>query len=270
MNAKDPGKEHLETAADGKTFIAPCADLHPAAPFQWLKLGWKDLVTVPGIAVTWGLVVFVICAIMAWLAWDIGGWILLFAMLTGFVFIAPLLAFALYSVSRQLHQGREPSLRRTLRAVRRPFQNAMVFGLLLLGIFLVWARAGMMVNVFFPVDSEPEIGEIATFLGVGSAVGAVFAGFSFAASAFSLPFLANRDVDVVTAVISSINAVMRNKFTAIVWAAIIVVLTTIGFATGLLGLIIIIPWLAFATWHGYHQALDVSAWPILPVRARNE
>ena len=75
--------------------------------------------------------------------------------------------------------------------------------------------------------------------------------------------LANRDVDVVTAVVSSINAVLRNKFAMLFWAVTIVILTLVGFATALLGLIVIIPWLAYATWHGYRATLDVSDWPTL-------
>jgi len=141
----------------------------------------------------------------------------------------------------------------------------MVFGLALLVIFLVWARAGAMVEIFFPVSAHPGWLDLARFLLIGSAVGAVFAGVSFAATAFSLPMLANRDVDVVTAVISSINAVLRNKFTATVWALTLLVLTALGIVTGLLGLIVVIPWLAYASWHAYRETLDVSAWPTLPV-----
>ncbi len=217
----------------------------------------------PGLSLTYGFIVFLTSAAISWLAWAAGGWVLLLTLLCGFVFVAPLLAFALYSVPRQLNAGRRASLRRTFRAARRPFQNAMVFGLVLLIVDLVWARAGSMVHVFFPVTANPSLAQILTFLAIGSAVGALFAAFSFAASAFSLPMLANRDVDVVTAVISSINAVMRNKFTAMVWAALIVALLTLGFATGLLGLIIVVPWLAFATWHGYRQALICDHWPVL-------
>jgi uncharacterized membrane protein len=99
---------------------------------------------------------------------------------------------------------------------------------------------------------------------IGSAVGSIFASVSFAASVFSLPMLANRDVDVITAVISSINAVLRNKPAMFIWALLISVMTITGFLTAGLGLIIIIPWLAYATWHGYREALDVSDWPKLP------
>ncbi len=266
----EPGEQRPQPglAADRQTLIAPYRELRLSDPFRWLALGWKDYWAVPRIALGYGLFVFAVSAVLSWLAWLSGGWVLLITLLTGFVFLAPLLAFALYSVPRQLAHGQAPSFRKTLRAARRPFQNAMIFGLILLVVFLVWARAGSMVHIFFPFDAEPDLAQVGGFLAIGSAVGAVFAAFSFAASAFSLPMLANRDVDVVTAVISSINAVMRNKFSAAVWAALIVGLTALGILTALLGLIIVIPWLAFATWHGYRQALDCTHWPLLHVPGR--
>jgi len=252
------------------TFVAPCRIVSWNRPFTWLRRGWSDFRAVPRISRNYGFFVFVISALMAWLAWAAGGWVLLIVMLTGFVFVAPLLAFALYSVSRQLAIGKRPSLTFTLRAIRKPFANAMVYGLVLLIVFLIWARAGSMVHIFFPVDSRPSWADIATFLAIGSAVGAVFAGFTFAASAFSLPMLANRDVDVVTAVVSSINAVLRNKPAMIVWASLIVLLTLVGMATALLGLIIVIPLLGYTTWHAYRDVLDVSAWDTLPVPQREK
>jgi len=171
-----------------------------------------------------------------------------------------LLAFALYSVSRQLRLGLKPSLASTLQAARKPFSNSLVFALVLLVIFLLWARAGSMVHIFFPADGQPGWSDFLTFLVVGSAIGGMFALFTFASSAFSLPFIANREVDVVTAIVSSINAVLRNKWTMLSWASIIACLTLLGLATALLGFIIIIPWLAYASWHGYRAALEVDKW----------
>lgn len=261
----EPKHERREpgVAADHQTLIAPCRELSLTDPFRWLAAGWGDYWAVPKIAIGYGVAVFLVSLLLSWLAWLYGGWVLLLTLLTGFVFVAPLIAFALYSIPRQLFRGVDPSFRQTLVAARRPFQNAMIFGLILLVVFLVWARAGSMVHIFFPVETNPQPAQILGFLAIGSAVGAVFAAFSFAAAAFSLPMLANRDVDVVTAVISSIHAVMRNKATATVWAALIVLLTALGIGTGLLGLILVIPWLAFATWHGYREALDCEHWPVL-------
>ena len=247
-----------------KSLIVPCGTLKVGAALGWLRAGWNDFRNAPAISLVYGLVVFLISISVAWLAWVLGGFVLLISALSGFVFVAPMMAFGLYSVSRQLSEGRQPDLSHTISAIKRPLGNAMVFALVLLVLFLLWARAGMMVQVFFPYGQDPKWAHIVTFLLIGSAVGSVFASVSFAASVFSLPMLANRDVDVITAVVSSINAVLRNKPAMIVWALIVSVLTLVGFLTAGLGLIIIIPWLAYATWHGYRDALDVSDWSKLP------
>lgn len=251
-----------------KPFVAPARDLDPYAPVHWLRQGWADFRQAPGLSLAWGVVSTLLFGVVALAAWLLGRWVLLISVLSGFVFIAPLLAFALYSVSRQLCLGFKPNLEQTLIAARKPFANALVFALVLLIIFLLWARAASMVHIFFPSDAVPGAAGLLTFLAIGSAVGSVFAVACFAATAFSLPFIANREVDVVTAVVSSINAVMRNKWTMLSWATLIVLFTGLGLLTGLLGFIIIIPVLAYATWHAYRAALDVSGWPTLPVQVK--
>jgi len=257
-------KQSQRTPITPKTMIVPSRSLDTGAAFGWLRAGWNDFRNAKRISLVYGFFVFLVSAILAWLAWKLGGYILLLSALSGFVFVAPMLAFGLYAVSRQLYEGKIPVLGHTIEAIKRPLGNAMVYTLVLLVVFLLWARAGMMVQVFFPMGGHPEWGHIVTFLLIGSAVGSLFASVSFAASVFSLPMLANRDIDVITAVISSINAVLRNKPAMSVWAALICTLTLVGFLTAGIGLIIIIPWLAYATWHGYRAALDVSEWPKLP------
>ena len=247
-----------------KTMLVPSRVLSTGAGFQWLRAGWIDFRQAPGLSLVYGVFVFLLSVLVAFFAWWIGGYVLLLSALSGFVFIAPMLAFGLYSVSRQLCEGKKPELGDTLRAIRRPRGNSMVYTLVLLVIFLLWARAGMMVQVFFPLGGKPDWGHVINFLLIGSAVGSVFACVSFAASVFSLPMLANRDIDVITAVISSVNAVLRNKPAMFVWAFLICSLTGIGFLTAGVGLIVIIPWLAYATWHGYRAALDVSGLSKLP------
>ena len=129
-------------------------------------------------------------------------------------------------------------------------------------IVLLWSRAGMMVGAFFPID-ESNARTLWEFLAIGSAVGSIFAALTFAVAAFSLPMIADRDVDMITAGVSSINAVLRNKGVMALWAGIIVVLTALGFATALLGLAVLMPLLAYAAWHGYRETLDAHDWPAL-------
>jgi len=247
--------------------LVACRKLSLWAALSWLALGWKDLMRAPGVSLLYGLLVFLVSVLVTWLSWKLGGYVLLISALSGFIFVAPLLAFALYSVSRQLELGQTASLSHTFQAIRRPLSNSAVFTLILLVIFLLWARAGMMVQVFFPYGKDPEWEHVVSFLLIGSAVGSLFAGVSFAASVFALPMLANRNIDVITAVISSINAVLRNKPAMLVWAILICILTLVGFLTAGLGLIVIIPWLACSSWHGYREAIDVSTLQTLAIKS---
>ena len=152
---------------------------------------------------------------------------------------------------------------RSLRAAfKRHFGNEMVFALVLLVVFLIWARAAIMVTaVLYPSTGEPTLMEWVKFLGFGSLVGAVFAGVTFSASAFSLPMIMHRNVDSITAIVTSINAVMRNKYTMLVWLAIIVSGLLIGIVTAFVGLIVIIPLIGYAVWHGYLETIDADAFP---------
>ena len=118
------------------------------------------------------------------------------------------------------------------------------------------------VSAFVPL-TPGDWHALAEFLLIGSVIGSVFAALTFASAALSLPMIADREVDMITAVVSSINAVLRNKFTMALWAAIIATLTAIGFATAFVGLIVNMPWLAYASWHAYRQTLDPGAWPRL-------
>jgi uncharacterized membrane protein len=65
----------------------------------------------------------------------------------------------------------------------------------------------------------------------------------------------DRKEDAVTAMLLSLVTVTRNPLPMLVWAALIVVLAGIGFATAFLGLIVAIPILGHATWHAYRAMI---------------
>ncbi len=247
---------------DELPFVAPCRKLSPWAPFRWIGRGIADLVRAPQQSLVYGLVVTVLIATVSLLAWFRGSQWIMFAMIGGFVFLAPLTCIGLYAISAQLERGQPPDLTRSLRAAfKRHFGNEMIFALVLLVIFLVWARAAVMVTVFFPTDGEPTASELASYLTFGSVVGAVFASVTFSASAFSLPMLMHRDVDSVTAIVTSVNAVLRNKLAMIVWLALIVAGLLLGVATAFAGLVVIVPVIGYAVWHGYLETIDADAFP---------
>ena len=243
-------------------FVAPCRKLSPWAPFRWVKSGIADLMHAPQQSLAYGLSVALMIAIVCLLAWFRGSQWIMFAMLGGFVFLAPLTCIGLYAISAQLERGQEPLMTRSVRAAfKRHFGNEMVFALALLVIFLVWARAAVMVSVFFPTDGNPTVRDWVMYLGFGSAIGAVFAAVTFSASAFSLPMIMHRNVDSITAIVTSVNAVLRNKGAMLVWLIIIVTSLLLGIATAFIGLIVIIPVIGYAAWHGYLETIDADDFP---------
>jgi uncharacterized membrane protein len=247
---------------EARPFVVPCATLTLDAPRRWLRLGWQDVRRAPGLTLLFGLLIVVVSILVAALAWNLGRFALLATLLSGFVFVAPLIGVGLYCVSRDLAAGRRPTPARCLSLARRVVGQAAVFALCQLVIVLLWSRAGMMVYAFIPLV-DGDVRTLLEFLLIGSAVGSIFAAITFAVAAFSLPMIADRDVDMVTACVSSIRAVLSNKRVMLLWAALIVLLTAAGLVTAFLGLAIIMPWLAYAAWHAYRETLDASGWPAL-------
>jgi uncharacterized membrane protein len=252
------------STADDLPFAAPCRALSPRAPFRWVREGAADLRRAPRQSLAYGAPIALASVAIVAIAWRYGTYWSVLILLSGFVFVAPLLAIGLYSLSRQLELGERPSLARAIADARRVFATTMVFSLGLLVVFLVWARAGSMLHVFYPDEGDAGWRQFVTFFGIGSAIGAIFAAITFAFSAFALPMITDRQCDAVTAVVTSVNAVLRNKRAMLVWGACIVAAVVVGFALGIVGLGITIPLIGHATWHAYEDTIDAGAWPRHP------
>jgi len=246
---------------DALPFVAPCRRLALAEPVTWVKLGWQDFKKAPCTSLCYGGFLVLLSYLLAYLTWQLGGYVLMFSLMSGFVFIAPVLALGLYSVSCQIQRGLKPKIGYCLMEGRRHLGNEMVYSMILLVIFLLWARAGSAIHIFFPLESHPHLADLAIFLGVGTLVGTLFASLVFCASAFSLPMMLDRKVDAVTAVLTSVNAVMHNKGAMVVWVLIILAALFISFVTAFLGLAVLMPVIGYATWHGYRATIEVEDWP---------
>ena len=256
--------EDTDQAVDKDTmpFVAPCRRLGFFAPFGWLKKGIADLGKAPQQSLTYGFFMALVMAVVVWLAWTRGSQYIMLAMLGGFVFIAPLACIGLYAISAQLERGQEVSMARSLRAaLKRHLGNELIFAIALLVVFMIWARAALLITVFFPVGSDFELADLVPYLTIGTIVGAFFAIVTFSVSAFSLPMIMHRDVDSITAIVTSINAVLRNKMAMMVWLAIIMAGLVIGMLTAFVGLIIILPVIGYGAWHGYLETINADNFP---------
>jgi uncharacterized membrane protein len=260
-DTRDPRDSHRPT--EELPFAAPCRGIAAAAPLRWIRLGWGDLKAAPRQSLSYGFLMVLISYLITLATWAYGNLGLYLGLVSGFVFVGPWLALTLYAISRRLENGRPVSLRRSLRDAGRAVGNALVFAIILTVVFLVWARAATMVHVFFPATHDPSLEQLLPFLGVGTAIGAVFSAIVFAASAFSLPMLMDRRTDPVTAVVTSVNAVLRNKPAMAAWAGLIVACVLFGALTAWLAFAVLLPVIGHATWHAYRETIDASAWPAL-------
>ena len=243
-------------------FVAPCKVLTIGAPWRWLKLGFNDTRKAPLASLGYGAVMSVMIMSVTFMAWRFGSAWLMLSLLCGFVFIAPLACVGTYAISAQLERGIPVSFRRTLRACfKRYIGTELVFALVLLIIFLVWARASSAVSIFLPSNGDYSLGEMTGYFGFLALIALIFLSITFAASVFSLPMIMHRDVDAITAVVTSVNAVMRNKTVMVLWGFLIASGLVVGVATAGMGLIFFLPTVGHAVWHGYLETIDASAFP---------
>jgi uncharacterized membrane protein len=234
------------------------------AALRWLRAGWKDLWTQPLLSLAYGVAVFCVSWLFVVYMFRSGQDYLLFPALAGFMIVGPLVAAGLYLKSQSLEKGARTTLSSMLRV--RPRAGAQIFftGMLLTMLMLLWMRAAVIVYaLFFGVRAFPGFDHVismlfATPLGwsmllVGTLVGALFAGFAFAISAFSIPMLLDNKIDAFTAMGVSMALVWNNLQPALIWGLSVLVLFLFSVATGLVGLIVVFPWLGHATWHAYRE-----------------
>lgn len=242
-------------------FTAKINRIPTTAPLKWLWQGAEDMIKAPKVSLGYGLVLTLLTMLLGYLTWRFGQPGLYFGMATGFLLIGPVLAVGLYSFSCQIEKGRKPVLGYCMKESRSHIKDMLLFTVILLVVFLLWGRAANALHIFWPSNADYGLQDLALFLGIGTAIGAVFASIVFTTSAFALPMIMDRKTDAITAVITSVNAVLTNKKAMLLWGCIIVGFVILGFATFLFGFIIFLPLIGHATWHAYRDTVDASDWP---------
>ena len=89
-----------------KPFIAGCNRLDIGQPLHWLSRGWADYKRSPMASSIYGLAVVLVSYLIFGVAWYFGSVTVAIAMLSAFIFVAPILCIGLYSVARQLNTDR--------------------------------------------------------------------------------------------------------------------------------------------------------------------
>jgi uncharacterized membrane protein len=262
MRNTAPGFEKsLESGIERHFDLPAIRRVPPGRPLAWLAQGFRDMRGNLVESMAYGLIV----AAIGWAIWTYTADRpqQFTASITGFFLLAPLLAAGLYEISRRHELGMETGFGESLQGWRRSGGALAQFGLELVIVAIFWERLSAILFALFYNGAVPNLesfyrdvllsGDYWRLLAVYVAVGGVLAIAVFVLSAISIPMLLDRDVDIYTAMATSLVAVGRNIAAMIVWAILIVVLSAIGFATFLVGMIVIFPLLGHATWHAYRD-----------------
>lgn len=144
----------------------------------------------------------------------------------------------------------------------------MLTGVLLV-LALLWGRASLVVTALFfntIMPSDFDVMEAALnadnweFVMAYAVVGGAFAALVFGLAVVSVPMILDRDTDAITAAITSMEVVGKNGAAMLLWAVQIALLVGVSVLLPMaLGLAVVGPLLAHASWHAYR---DSVRWPV--------
>lgn len=237
----------------------------PGQSLQWLRLGWQDFRRAPADALFYGAV-FVLMGYLLNMYFDFAPqFVITLAAL--FLLAGPFLAIGLYDISRQLESplGGRVKLVHSMTAWRVNIPGFTLFAALLAVLVFGWFRVSLLMFALFFESNVPELDQLVAsafeiqnlpFLLAYFGTGLLFAIAVFAVSVCAIPMMLHKDVDTITAMVCSVQAVYRNLLTMLIWAAIIVLLTAIGFATQFIGLLLTMPLIGLSSWHAYRALIN--------------
>ena len=234
-----------------------------------LRCGWQDFLAQPVYGAFFATVYFA------------GGWLLVLAFTVkgqvwwtlpaaaGFPILGPFIACGFYEISRRRELGEAMQLRAILGAVlRQKDRQIPSMAAVIVVFFLFWNFLSHMIFALFlgkatmtNVSSSLAIfltPEGLTMLAFGTLVGAVFAVVLYALTVVSLPMLLDREVDFMTAMLTSFALVRDNPVVMLGWGAFSAAMLFLAMLPLFLGLFIALPVLGHASWHLYRRTVAWS------------
>ena len=231
-----------------------------------LGAGLRDFVSAPDLGLFFGGVYAIggiaLVTLFAYLEMPYIG----YPLAMGFALVAPFVCAGCYEVSRLLETEGPISWGAVLGAVwRRAGKELGWLALVSVFTLIIWLDFAVFFFLLFyglhvPDMREFVIGVFTTFRGfafamLGNLIGAAIGMFVFSITVVSVPMLVDRDVDFITAMLTSARSVIANPVVMCVWAAMIGVLLAVSILSGFVGLFFILPVLGHASWHLYRRVV---------------
>ena len=230
-------------------------------PWQWIASGWNDFKRTPGVSVAYGGIFFVASILLTLLVFSSDFFFLVPPLTAGFFLVAPILGVFLYDLSRKLEKGEPAGFKETCKNCKQNPFNLVVMGLVLMMVLVFWM---MIANIVFAVFFSGVVltfenfiptlflsGDSPAFLAAGIISGGIIALGVFTITAISIPMLIDRDTNVLSAIATSYQAMVKNPRPLLLWASLIVMFVCIGVVTFYIGFIVAMPVIGYATWHAY-------------------
>ena len=241
--------------------------IHFSDPLRWLWRGWRDMLSQPLISLFYG-VCFWVMALTVVSVFKTNPEFTLSAV-SGCLLIGPFLAMGLYDVSMHMARDERPSMGSSLTCWQPHIRSMSMLIMVMVVIELLWGRASLVVfAVFFNTGGMPTTATVLEavfnpnnweFIVAYICVGGFFAGLVFASMMVSIPMILDRDTDAITACITSLRVFVDHTAVSMFWGLLITALAVLAMLPSAAGLLVVGPWLGFASWHAYRSSVRVTA-----------
>lgn len=257
---------HIYTGAGDRVRHLQINKITSADLSDALARGWDDFKAMPTHLLFLGLIYPIAGVVLAGLSFGYNLFPILFPLAAGFALIGPVAAIGLYELSRQRETGhRDPDFSHVFDVVKSPsFPAIATISAGLAGLFLVWLLLAQILyqSLFGYLPPESMAQFVHDVLNTsnghkliiyGNLIGLGFATVAMIVGVVSFPLLLDRDVGIITALETSVQAVLRNPIAMIQWGLIVAALLVIGSIPLFVGLAVVVPVLGHATWHLYRK-----------------
>ena len=253
MASKTEGPTPPENLTPQKPISPKINAVRPEDIAESLKAGLSDFLARPVMSGFFGLIYAVFGILVLWALVGLGKVWMVIPAAVAFPLVAPFAAAGLYEMSRRLQKGEDFGWSEILTVIANQRKREMGW-MAFVTLFILWVwfyqfrtllviilqdssfsdLDGFLNTVFFTSEGW-------TFLAIGTCVGALLSAILFSVTVIAMPMLLEREMDFITAMLTSIRAVRESPIVMFTWAAIIAGTLLVSLVPAFLGLIVTLP-----------------------------